>query len=69
MNNELDELERVKLERDIAINQLHGYCHSCKNYTKNHCEGPCENCKHEYYQYRDENARDNWEWIGINKEG
>lgn len=34
MDNELDELERVKLERDIAINQLHGYCHSCKNYTK-----------------------------------
>lgn len=26
MDNELDELETVKLERDIAINQLHGYC-------------------------------------------
>lgn len=57
-----EELERVKKKLDKAVNQLHGYCPACKNYTANHCEGPCDNCKHEYYMYRDVGAVDNWEW-------
>lgn len=62
------ENERLKAERDLAIKQLRGYCHACKNYTPNHNEGPCEGCKHEYYQYQNADARDNWEWIGVKEE-
>ena len=39
MDNELDELETVKLERDIAINQLQGWITINKDYT-------IELCKH-----------------------
>lgn len=59
-----EKLNRVTAERDAAVKQLHGYCAACKNYTENHCDGPCEECKHEYYIYRDAKARDNWEWRG-----
>lgn len=62
------ELARVTAERDAAVEQLRGYCPACKNYTENHCEGPCEDCKHEYYQYRSKKAMDNWEWRGPKKE-
>ena len=62
------ELERVTAERDGAVKQLHGYCPACKNYTTNHNKGPCEMCKHEYYQYQDIDAEDNWEWRGIQKD-
>lgn len=62
------ELSRVTSERDAAVEQLRGYCPACKNYTENHCEGPCEDCKHEYYQYRSKKAMDNWEWRGPKKE-
>lgn len=63
-----EELARVTAERDAAVEQLRGYCPACKSYTENHCEGPCEDCKHEYYQYRSKNAMDNWEWRGPRKE-
>lgn len=59
---------KVDKERDAAIEQLHGYCPACKNYTPNHSEGPCARCKHEYYQYRDADALDNWEWKGQKEE-
>ena len=58
------ENEKLKAERDLAIKQLRGYCHACKNYTPNHNEGPCAGCKHEYFQCRNADARDNWEWCG-----
>lgn len=50
-----------------AHEQLHGYCPACKNYTPNHNEGECEECKHEYFQYQNIDARDKWEWCGIKK--
>lgn len=62
------ENERLKAERDLAIKQLRGYCHACKNYTPNHNEGPCAGCKHEYFQCRNAGARDNWEWRGPKEE-
>lgn len=62
------DLAQVTAERDAAVEQLHGFCPACQNYTANHCEGPCELCEHEYYKYRDSNARDNWEWRGPQKE-
>lgn len=62
------ELEQVKRERDAAVEQLHGYCPACKNYTPNHNEGACAECKHEYFQYQNIDARDNWEWCGIKED-
>lgn len=59
----------VKKERDAAIQQLHGYCPACKSYTPNHNEGPCEECKHEYFQYQNPLAKDNWKWNGGDKQG
>ena len=38
------DLERVKADRNAAVEQLHGYCPACKNYTPNHNEGECEEC-------------------------
>ena len=40
---------------------------ACKNYTPNHNEGECEECKHEYFQYQNIDARAKWEWCGIKK--
>ena len=69
------ELERVKkrieiveFQRDAAIKQLHGHCPACTHYTPNYNEGPCAGCKHEYYQYQNIDARDNWQWRGPQKE-
>ena len=62
------ENERLKAERDLAINLLRGYCHACKNYTPNHNEGPRTGCKHEYFQRQNADARDNWEWRGPKEE-
>lgn len=62
------ENEKLKAERGAAIRQLRGYCNACKNYTPNHNEGPCEGCKHEYFQHWNADLRDNWEWRGV-KEG
>ena len=58
------ENDKLKADRDTAITQLHGYCPACKNYTPNHNEGPCAVCEHEYFQYQNTEARDNWEWNG-----
>lgn len=60
--------EKAKMKLDSAIEQLHGYCHACKNYTQNHNEGPCKTCKHEYFHCRDEKAVDNWKWLGEKEE-
>lgn len=61
-------IEIVEFQRDAAIDQLHGYCPSCMHYTPNHNEEACDDCKHEYFQYQDIDARDNWEWCGPQKE-
>lgn len=55
-------------QRDGAVEQLRGICRSCKNYTENHCCGPCGDCKYEYYAYRFADAKDRWEWIGLKDE-
>lgn len=55
-------------QRDGAVEQLRGICRSCKNYTENHCCGPCADCKYEYYAYRFADAKDRWEWIGLKDE-
>lgn len=63
------QLTKVTSERDAAIEQLHGNCPACKNYTPNHCEGPCANCTYEYYAiHLGVNAEDKWEWRGPKKE-
>lgn len=59
------QLEQVTKERDAAIKYLHGNCACCKNYTSNHNEGSCQNCKYEYYIYPDIHEHDNWEWKGV----
>ena len=61
-------LDRVKADRNAAIEQLHGYCPACKNYTPNHNEGACAECKHEYFQYQNIGAKDNGEWCGIKED-
>lgn len=62
------DLTRVTLERDAIIKQLHGYCPACSHYTSNCNEGPCDRCKHDYFQYQDIEAEDNWKWRGVEKE-
>lgn len=55
-------------DRNAAVEQLHGYCPACKNYTPNHNEGACAECKHEYFQYQNVDARDNWKWRSIKED-
>ena len=64
----LADLARVTAERDAAVKQLHGSCPACAHYTPNHNEGPCAGCKHEYFQYQNIDAKDNWEWRGIKED-
>lgn len=61
-------IEIVEFQRDVAIDQLHGYYPSCTHYIPNHNEEACDDCKHEYFQYQDIDARDNWQWRGPHKE-
>lgn len=60
-----EQLKQVTAERDKAISQLHGYCLACKNFSQNRFDGPCSECKHEYYAYRGLEVKDNWEWNGL----
>lgn len=57
--------ERAEMERDAAVEQLHGNCAACKHYTINPAEGLCQDCKYEYYQYVDHNVTDIWQWVGV----
>ena len=63
-----EELEQVSAERDAAVNQLRGYCPSCKNYTENHGGGPCSSCGYEHSLFATGTVKDNWEWKGPQKE-
>lgn len=60
----LAELEQVKRERDVAIEQLHGHCPACAHYTPNHNEGPCQFCCFEVARNENVEINDNWEWRG-----
>ena len=60
----LAELEQVKRERDVAIEQLHGHCPTCAHYTPNHNEGPCQFCCFEIARGTNVEINDNWKWRG-----
>ena len=62
------ELEQVKAERDAAIEDLHGKCSACANYTPYHNDGPCATCKFEIDCFVPEKATDKWQWRGPVKE-
>ena len=62
------ELERVKLERDAAVEQLHGICSACKNYSPYHNRGRCRFCVYEPARNKDAEVNDNWQWRGPQKE-
>lgn len=59
-----DEVEQVKRERDVAIEQLHGHCPACAHYTPNHNEGLCRFCCFEVARNTNVEINDNWEWRG-----
>lgn len=63
-----DELEQVKRERDVAIEQLHGHCPACAHYTPNHNEGPCQFCCFEIARGTNVEINDNWKWRGPKEE-
>ena len=63
-----DELEQVKRERDVAIEQLHGHCPACAHYTPNHNEGLCRFCCFEIAQDTNVEINDNWKWRGPKEE-
>ena len=62
------ELEQVKQERDVAIEQLHGHCPACAHYTPNHNEGLCGFCCFEIAQDTNVEINDNWKWRGPKEE-
>ena len=62
------ELEQVKRERDVAIEQLHGHCPACAHYTPNHNEGPCQFCCFEIARGTNVEINDNWKWRGPKEE-
>lgn len=62
------ELEQVKQERDVAIEQLHGHCPACALYTPNHNEGLCRFCCFEVARNTNVEINDNWEWRGQKEE-
>ena len=62
------EVEQVKRERDVAIEQLHGHCPACAHYTPNHNEGPCQFCCFEIARGTNVEINDNWKWRGPKEE-
>lgn len=50
--SELENVDRITMERNAAIEQLRGRCEVCKHYRTIHCV--LTNC-----------TRDKWEWVGI----
>ena len=62
------ELEQVKQERDVAIEQLHGHCPACAHYTPNHNEGLCRFCCFEVARNTNVEINDNCEWRGQKEE-
>jgi len=68
MMKEKIEVEQVKRERDVAIEQLHGHCPACAHYTPNHNEGPCQFCCFEIARGTNVEINDNWKWRGPKEE-
>ena len=64
----LADLARVTAERDAAVEQLHGICSACKNYSPYHNTGKCRFCVYEPAREKDVEANDNWQWSGPKKE-
>lgn len=58
------ELEHAKEERNAAVNQLHGLCSACKNYSPYHNKGKCRYCLYESARNKYAEVNDNWEWRG-----
>lgn len=64
------DLEKTTRERDAAVEQLHGICSACVNYTPNHNEGPCRDCQYETARYpMRTKPKDNWRWNGGRQRG
>lgn len=63
-----DDLARVTAERDAAVEQLHGICSACVNYSPYHNKGKCAFCVYELAREKDVEANDNWQWSGPKKE-
>lgn len=63
-----EELARVTVERDAAVEQLRGKCCACKHYTAYHNDGLCATCKYEKACIKPWDAVDRWEWRGPQKE-
>lgn len=56
-------------ERDAAVEMLRGKCYYCKNNTGKHNTGKCGVCIHETIPIGWFERTDNWDWIGLRKEG
>lgn len=56
------ELMKCRAKLDAAIQDLHGECSACKNYTVNHNEGLCRFCCFEKCRSADAEINDNWQW-------
>lgn len=63
-----EEREQLTAERDAAVEQLHGICSACKNYSPYHNTGKCAFCVYEPAREKDVEANDNWQWRGPKKE-
>ena len=64
----LADLARVTAERDAAVEQLHGICSVCVNYSSYHNKGKCAFCVYEPAREKDVETHDNWQWRGPKKE-
>lgn len=58
------ELKKVNTEKNATIEQLHGICSACNNYSENHNTGKCRFCVYESVRDVDAEVNDNWEWCG-----
>ena len=58
------DLSHMTAERDAAVEQLHGICSACKNYSPYHNTGKCAFCVYEPAREKDVEANDNWQWRG-----
>jgi hypothetical protein len=55
-------IQQLEAERDAAVEEVHGNCHSCKYYIKDPKEEPCASCLSGF------GNKDNWQWRGVQKE-
>lgn len=63
----IDAIETLLIERDAAVESLHGECRVCFNNSGWHNVGPCRLCVHEpapLPEVPKSERTDNWEWQG-----